>query len=55
MAEFRESSKIGANYTKFPRLYITQHELCETRVIRAYLGSLLVLEKTPDGARFARN
>ena len=54
MAEFRESSKIGANYTKFARLYITQHELHETRVVHAYLGSLLVLEKTPDGVQFAR-
>ena len=53
MAEFRESSKIGVNYAKFVRLYITQHELCKTHVVRAYLGSLLVLEKTPDGAQFA--
>ena len=53
MAEFREGSKIGANYTKFARLYITQHELCKTHMVHAYLGSLLGLEKTPAGVRFA--
>ena len=47
--------KIGANYAKFVRLSITQHELCETHMVRAYLGSLLVLEKTLDGVRFVRN
>ena len=42
---------MAANYAEFARLYITQHVLHKIHVVHAYLGSLLVLEKTPDGAK----
>ena len=37
----------GANCVEFALLYLTQKELCKTRVIRGILGSLPGPEKVP--------
>ena len=39
--------KNGANCAEFTWLYLTQNELCETRMIRGSLGSLPGPEKVP--------
>ena len=43
----KEGKKNGANCVEFALLYLTQNELCETRVIHGFLGSLPGPEKVP--------
>ena len=51
----KEGRKNGADCVEFAWLYLTQNELCETRVIRGSLGSLPGPEKVPLLVRIARN
>ena len=48
-----ECKKNGANCAEFALLYLTQNELCETRVIRGILGPLPGPEKVPLLVRIA--
>ena len=50
-----EGRKNGVNCTEFTLLYLTQNELCETRVIHGSLGSLPGPEKVPLFVRIAQN
>ena len=43
----KESRKNGVDCAEFTWLYLTQNELCETRVIRCSLGLLPGPEKVP--------
>ena len=51
----KERQGNGANCAEFAWLYLTQNELCETRVIRGSLGSLPGPEKVPLLVWIARN
>ena len=51
----KEGRENGANCAEFAWLYLTQNELCETRVICGSLGSLPGPEKVPLFVRIARN
>ena len=49
----KEGRKNGADCVEFVWLYLTQNELCETRMIRSSLGSLPGPEKVPLLVRIA--